>query len=256
MVGIRNFQVCARCRNHGIRVILKGHKRSCTFKQCSCDKCLVTRDRQSFIAKEIAMHRYEVKSRSGSDEGTGDRLKLNLVRRKIVDERSSSSNESMLSGKSRRSRVSGEVRKDQMCSRCRNHGIVQLLRGHKNACEFVSCLCPKCEITKKRREIMARQIKDYRNVKVSESSTASSPELEKHFEIMADTNSYPAEQFINYEPMENRDLFFMIQSLYEKYGSVSAEKRIQLIYAFASLANGHWGAIEKSLEKGETMFKY
>lgn len=103
---------------------------------------------------------------------------------------------------------------------------------------------------------MARQIKDYRNVKVSESSTASSPEIEEPFEFISDTKSYPpVEHFVKYEPMENRDLFFMIQSLYEKYGSVSAEKRIQLIYAFADLAKGNWRAIEKSLEKGEATFE-
>lgn len=213
----------------------------------------MTKDRQSFIAKEIAMHRYEIKSRSGSDESTGDILKLNFVRRNVVDEeRSTKFGELVCREISRRKRINREVRKDQMCSRCRNHGIIQLLRGHKNACEFVSCLCPKCEITKRRREVMARQIKDYRNVKVSESSTASSPEIEENLELISDNNLYPVvEQFVKYEPMENRDLFFMIQSLYEKYGSVSVEKQIQLIYAFADLAKGNWNEIEMSLERGK-----
>ncbi|CAM2107868.1 unnamed protein product [Caretta caretta] len=32
---------CARCRNHGIRVLLKGHKKSCQFQGCQCDKCIL-----------------------------------------------------------------------------------------------------------------------------------------------------------------------------------------------------------------------
>lgn len=253
MGGVRNFQVCARCRNHGIQVVLKGHKKHCAFKLCDCAKCLVTRDRQSFIAKEIAMHRYEIKSRSGSDDSFKNGLKLNLVRSKSLEEKSSQIEEPQSDFKRFKNRC--EVRKDQMCSRCRNHGIVQLLRGHKNACLFVHCICVKCEITKKRREIMAKQIKDYRNVKFTDSSSASSPETPDSPEIIIpNEDDLMIDQFVDYEPLESRDLFFMVQSLYEKYGIGSSEKKIQLVYAVAKLAHGNWDDIEKALEKGEKSF--
>ena len=252
MGGIRNFQVCARCRNHGIRNILKGHKKSCSYKQCGCDKCLVTRDRQNFIAKEIAMHRYEVKSKSDSDDYLNRGLKLNLVRSRSTEKVS----RSMEAWSSKRSlkynKNSGEIRRDQMCSRCRNHGIIQLLRGHKSACIYVDCTCEKCEITKKRREIMAKQIKDYRNLRPSDLSTSSPETLDSPApEAIQESDDLSESQFVNYEPIENRDIFFMVQSLFEKYANQSADKRVQLIYAFAHLAKGNWNEIEHALDAGK-----
>lgn len=248
MVGIRNFQVCARCRNHGVRKILKGHKKACSFKQCGCEKCLVTKDRQSFIAKEIAMHRYEIKNKNETfDDSTS--LKLNIVRKKSFDVKPQSDEKETIKKTVCKKKNKGEVRREQMCSRCRNHGVIQLLRGHKNICTFVNCICDKCEITKKRREIMAKQIKDYRNLKSSDSSI-SSPEVTKSPETILFVDEMNSEQFVDYEPMENRDLFFMIQSLFEKYANQNAEKKIQLVHAFTTLARGDWYRIEKSLEQG------
>lgn len=253
MGGIRNFQVCARCRNHGVCNILKGHKKTCEFKQCGCDKCLVTKDRQNFIAKEIAMHRYEDKNNSESSNFVNQGLKLNLVRSRSIEEKTLRSIEVWSSKRvSERNTNSGEIRRDQMCSRCRNHGISRLLRGHKNTCVYVNCICEKCKITKKRREIMAKQIKEYRSLKPSE-FLISSPETLDSSEAIQDFNRLTEAQFVDYEPIESRDIFFMVQSLFEKYANHSSDKKIQLIYAFTHLANGNWKEIENSLEKGKNL---
>lgn len=253
MGGIRNFQVCSRCRNHSIRNVLKGHKKTCPFKLCGCEKCLVTKDRQNFIAKEIAMHRYEVKNKSDSEDYFDRSLKLNLVRSKSAEDKASGSSEIWSSKRSFNRRKSNcEIRRDQMCSRCRNHGIIQLLRGHKNACLFVDCICEKCEITKKRREIMAKQIKDYRNFRSSDFQI-SSPEITFHSSETVLEEVVQA-QFVDYEPIQSRDMFFMVQSLFEKYAMQSVDKKIQLIHAFAKMAKGDWNAIEKALETGEIYY--
>lgn len=251
--GIRNFQVCARCRNHGIRNMLKGHKKTCAYKQCDCEKCLVTRDRQNFIAREIAMHRYEIKNKFGFEDYSQQGLKLNLVRSRSEDDSvklSTAISRRVL----KRHRNSGEIRRDQMCSRCRNHGVIQLLRGHKNTCSYIDCVCAKCEITKRRREIMAKQIKDYRNLKPT-NFTASYPENHDSFETSRDfKEDFKKTQFTDYEPIESRDMFFMVQSLFEKYANQSVNKKIQLIYAFAHLAKGNWSHIETALERGKRNF--
>ncbi|XP_015788588.1 doublesex- and mab-3-related transcription factor C2 isoform X4 [Tetranychus urticae] len=41
---------CALCQSHGIKVLLKGHKRHCKFRYCECPKCLEIKERQEYMA--------------------------------------------------------------------------------------------------------------------------------------------------------------------------------------------------------------
>ncbi|XP_065207124.1 doublesex- and mab-3-related transcription factor 1-like isoform X1 [Planococcus citri] len=48
---------CARCKNHGLKIPLKGHKRYCRFWNCVCEKCVQTSTRQKVMARETAHRR-------------------------------------------------------------------------------------------------------------------------------------------------------------------------------------------------------
>lgn len=57
-VNSRAPRCCVRCRNHGLKKLVRGHKRYCPYTLCPCRLCLATKERQVHMAKTIKKRRY------------------------------------------------------------------------------------------------------------------------------------------------------------------------------------------------------
>ncbi|CAH1393919.1 unnamed protein product [Nezara viridula] len=51
---------CAKCKNHGRKEEMKGHKRECARRHCSCDKCQGTEKKRAKTRIQVQLRRIKL----------------------------------------------------------------------------------------------------------------------------------------------------------------------------------------------------
>ncbi|TSL47699.1 Doublesex- and mab-3-related transcription factor A2 [Bagarius yarrelli] len=68
---------CARCRNHGSVVALKGHSGHCRFSRCSCWKCALISERTRIMAQQRDIRKRQL-ANENERNGCGDPVSNSL----------------------------------------------------------------------------------------------------------------------------------------------------------------------------------
>ncbi|KJH52340.1 DM DNA binding domain protein [Dictyocaulus viviparus] len=167
---------CGMCRQHGLVVETRGH--ICRFKNCTCEKCVLIRQRRSIMSTQIRLRRQQDKRfQRTTNVSEADVIPLNGF-------------------------IESNNRDDTnlcyFCQKCKNHGFLMWKKDHKKNCNFANCRCEQCDLIDTRRALdrYIKKCKDINTEKSNDdvSSLNNSEEIAAGYDNINDVMTIPALQ--------------------------------------------------------------
>ena len=63
-----SYPTCSKCRNHWLKIRVKGHKRFCKYRDCTCEKCSLVAEGQKISALRMAVWRAQAQDEAHVDK--------------------------------------------------------------------------------------------------------------------------------------------------------------------------------------------